>query len=191
MDHQASIETSHGSFEVSHFCHDGQTAVILRTKGLPDSPFLRIHSSCVFSESFSAIDCDCALQLDASLAYAGKNGGIVIYLYQEGRGIGLDQKIQAIAIQQQKKVDTATAFKMLGHAPDPRDYSAAIEALSKLNIKKVHLATRNPLKINALKTAGIEITKIIKLEIPRTPLISQYIDEKSEALGHKDDHDNE
>ncbi|WP_116887019.1 GTP cyclohydrolase II RibA [Pseudomonas syringae] len=178
------LPTIYGDLMVSYMPYDGQQAVLIRTKELSDIPFLRIHSSCVFSEAFHACDCDCALQLNASLDYINKNNGLVIYLYQEGRGIGLEAKIQAIALQHLEKINTAEAFKKLGFDPDPRTYKAATTILKSLEIKKVILATSNPLKISAVEAAGIEISQRIVLEIPESDKVNNYKNEKKEALSH-------
>ncbi|MGA9661370.1 MAG: hypothetical protein WBQ92_06770, partial [Pseudomonas alloputida] len=166
-----SLETLHGNFEISYFEVEGQQAVLIKTPTIPEIPFIRIHSSCVFSEAFHANDCDCALQLNAALDYIKANSGIIVYLFQEGRGVGLDLKIQAIALEQSEGINTSQAYKRLGLHQDPRVYPAAIEALKSLDIKQVAIGTNNPNKKRALEEAGIQVAQIIDLEIPETPKI--------------------
>lgn len=178
------LETRHGKFKVSYLEHEGQQAVLIKTENLTETPFVRIHSSCVFSEAFHADDCDCALQLNAALDYIEKNSGIVIYLFQEGRGVGLDLKIKAIELEQRDGVNTAEAYEKLGLHQDPRCYLAAIEILKKLDIQKVIIGTNNPNKRKALEDGGIQVSHIIDLEIPETQKISTYRQRKADALKH-------
>lgn len=178
------LPTPYGDLLTSYINYEGQQALLIRSPDLSDEPFVRIHSSCVFSEAIHAADCDCALQLNASLEYIGKNNGIIIYLYQEGRGIGLQAKIQAIALQKSAGIDTAEAFCKLGFDADPRDYKAATETLKQLNIRKIVIATNNPLKIAAIESAGITISKRIILDIKKTKAVNEYIEEKTKALSH-------
>ncbi|HEK0906691.1 TPA: GTP cyclohydrolase II RibA [Pseudomonas putida] len=179
-----SLQTRHGRFKVSQLEHDGQQAILIKTESLSENPFVRIHSSCVFSEALHADDCDCALQLNASLDYIEKHSGVVIYLFQEGRGAGLDLKIKAIELEQRDNIDTAEAYGQLGLHQDPRTYPAAIKILKDLNLKKITIGTNNPEKIRALEEAGIEIYKLIDLEIPETQKIKDYRDRKTAALKH-------
>jgi GTP cyclohydrolase II len=184
MNTTITLPTAHGNFLVSHFSSEGQEALLIRTEEISDKPFLRIHSSCVFSEALHSNDCDCALQLDASLKHIGQHGGLVIYLYQEGRGIGLSDKIKAISIEQLEGLDTAAAFAKLGHHHDPRKYHAATQILKNLHINQVIVATNNPEKIAAIEAAGIVVTERVTLEIPSTLIIREYIDKKKLALSH-------
>lgn len=184
MDTTIELPSQYGNLKISHFCNDNQQGVVITSKEVQEECFIRIHSSCLFSEALHTTDCDCALQLDASIKYIAEHGGVVIYLYQEGRGVGLKAKIEAIALQQKDKIDTATAFLRLGHKIDPRDYTSAIKILKDLNIKKALIATNNPEKISALEAAGIEIVERISLTIEKNPTTQKYIEEKTKALGH-------
>lgn len=178
------LDTNHGQLHVSYYEHGGQQALLIKTAEISDEPYLRIHSSCLFSEALHANDCDCALQLNAALDYIAENNGIVIYLYQEGRGVGLALKIKAIALQQTEQINTAEAYHKLGLEKDPRTYAAAVELLKDLNIKKVIIDTNNPNKKEALESAGIEVVKTISLEIPITQKVQDYRSSKSKALQH-------
>jgi len=184
MDTTIELPSQHGNLKISHFAQDNQHGVLISSKEIQEECFIRIHSSCLFSEALHTTDCDCALQLDASIKYIAEHGGVVIYLYQEGRGVGLKAKIEAIALQQKHKIDTATAFQRLGHEIDPRDYGTAVKKLKELNIKRAIIATNNPQKISALEAGGIEITKRITLTIEKNQITQKYIDEKTKALGH-------
>lgn len=148
-------------------------------------PFLRIHSSCLFSESFGSLDCDCALQLQASLGIVAAEGGAVVYLYQEGRGLGLVSKIRAIQAEQEHLVETAEAYARLGFALDPRDYSAAIVALEAVCFpRELRMATNNPRKTSALQQAGYIVRERVALQLPLTERIRRYLKSKVRGLGH-------
>jgi len=178
------LPSDYGPLDLFHFQFQGQEGVVAFNGAFAPPPLLRLHSSCVFSESFRTQDCDCALQLDASLRHIQSEGGIVIYLYQEGRGTGLRDKTRAISIQQSKGLDTASAFAELGHAPDPRIYDAAIEVLRHFGISTVALATNNPKKIAALEAAGIRVEGRVALKISTTAVVDDYIKSKRDVLGH-------
>lgn len=148
-------------------------------------PLLRIHSSCLFSESLHSTDCDCALQLEEALNIISKTGGAIVYLYQEGRGHGLSRKAEAIATEQQLGLDTAEAFIHLGYDLDPRDYRSVVDALVSIDFpKKIRLATNNPRKVEALLSAGYIIDERVSLKLKLTERIKQYIKSKVRGLGH-------
>jgi len=187
MPDEISITTEHGILYIRPLTSPHADGFVAYTKPLPEIPFLRIHSSCVFSESLNAIDCDCARQLNASLKHIREHGGILIYLYQEGRGIGLSGKIRAIRLEQETGCDTAESFRRLGYEPDPRTYEAAILELKNRGISKIHLSTSNPKKVSALEAAGINVVSRISLEIEKNDLIRKYLVEKTKALGLHED----
>lgn len=148
-------------------------------------PLLRIHSSCLFSESFRSTDCDCALQLEEALSVIAKTGGAIVYLYQEGRGHGLFKKVAAIATEQQLGLDTAEAFQHLGYDLDPRNYKAVVDALECIDFpKKIRLATNNPRKVDALESAGYIIIERVSLKLKLTERVKRYINSKVRGLGH-------
>lgn len=149
------------------------------------TPFLRIHSSCLFSESFSSEDCDCALQLSESLETISKVGGAVVYLYQEGRGVGLFCKAIAMATERALGVDTAGAFKHHGFDLDSRQYQMVADALSSINFpREVRLATHNPRKVTALEQAGYIVKERPQWTFKPTPRVADYIKSKVHGLGH-------
>lgn len=148
-------------------------------------PFLRIHSSCLFSESFSSEDCDCALQLSESLETISKVGGAVVYLYQEGRGVGLFRKAVAMATEEELGIDTAEAFKHHGFDLDSRLYLAVVDALASISFPKVvRLATNNPRKVNALEQAGYVVKERVRWKFKPTQRVARYIKSKVHGLGH-------
>jgi len=182
------LTTEHGNLRIQHFwCQDGECLIASNADMIDNPPSVRIHSSCVFSESFGSKDCDCSLQLQRTLEQVCKEGGYVLYRFEEGRGSGLKNKIEAISIQQTKGVDTKTAFEELGFHPDPRTYSVAVRALQALQVgKKVWLKTNNPRKIKALEDAGFEVERL-GLGIDRDERVQAYFDQKKACLGHMDD----
>lgn len=188
MNKTITLPTNTEAISFQYFAYNGQDGVIAFCHLPQKEPFLRIHSSCLFSESFGTQDCDCSRQLDAAIDYIKTKGGIVIYLYQEGRGIGLKQKIEAINLENTFSMDTAEAFKKLGHPIDPRDYSAVVEILKSMNIKNVQIDTSNPNKIEALEKAGIKITKRLALKITTNKTIDEYKKSKQSALGHHENY---
>ena len=185
MEPRIKLPTVHGDFEIFHFNKENQEGVVIFKNIDNDSvPFLRIHSSCLFSEAFSSTDCDCSSQLDSAFRYIKNNGGIIIYLYQEGRGVGLEEKVKSIHLEQNLHLHTAEAFTHLGHDQDPRNYDAVVAILKDMKIAKVNLGTANPRKISALVEAGIEVNDRIHLDIDSNEVIDKYLASKVEHLGH-------
>jgi len=119
---------------------------------------VRVHSECLTGDIFHSLRCDCGNQLKKSLSIISDEGGVLVYLRQEGRGIGLTEKIKTYHLQE-KGADTVEANLMLGHEADLRNYSEAVTILNYLNIKKVKLLTNNPDKVKALSDAGFEISR--------------------------------
>lgn len=147
-------------------------------------PFLRVHSSCLFAEGLGSTDCDCALQLKAALDTVSKEGGAVVYLYQEGRGVGLFRKVTAMALQAEESIDTANAYMRLGYDPDPRDYSAVVEALASIDFpSNIRIATNNPRKIDALQRSGFNVERVAQ-KLKLTAKIRKYVLSKVRGLNH-------
>ncbi|MDP3948188.1 MAG: GTP cyclohydrolase II [bacterium] len=145
----------------------------------------RMHSQCLTGESFSSLRCDCKDQLTKALTEIGKaKNGILIYLSQEGRGIGLGNKIKAYALQE-KGFDTIEANEQLGFAADPRSYKVAAQILKDLKIQQITLLTNNPDKISQLKKFGIKVKKVIPLEVTPNPIDISYLKTKKHKMGHK------
>lgn len=146
---------------------------------------VRVQSSCILSESFGAVDCDCKGQLDAAIELVAMEGGFVVYLLEEGRGAGLRAKLEAISIQQSQGVDTAAAFSRLGIESDPRDYAEASQVLRYLiDDRPVVLLTNNPTKASLIRENGVNVIGTRRLVVVKNELMREYLDEKARVLGH-------
>ena len=147
-------------------------------------PTVRIHSQCLTGDIFNSLKCDCGEQLNKSLDMMVKNGeGIIIYLPQEGRDIGLTNKIRAYKLQEDG-LDTVEANLTLGFRDDERSYDVAVAILKKLNIKKINLITNNPNKIEKLNEEGLEVLNVIKLNIKPNKINKNYISTKKNKSNH-------
>lgn len=145
----------------------------------------RIHSACATGDLFGSLRCDCGEQLIESMKLIEKNGnGIILYLQQEGRGIGLMNKMKAYKLQEEG-MDTLEANLQLGFAPDERDYEIGAKILDHLGIKKVKLLTNNPDKIIGLEKNGILVVERIPLIIQPNPCNKYYLDTKESRMGHQ------
>jgi len=152
----------------------------------PDPIPVRVQSSCLFSESLLAKDCDCASQLHESLKIIAREGGIVIYLYEEGRGAGLKHKIAAISLQQRHHIDTGTAFSMLSLPSDLRDHSMAAKILNTIVPGcRIDLLTNNPRKMELLQSCGVHVVRKRPLICCTTPEVAKYLEEKVRVLQHE------
>ncbi|NOT38091.1 MAG: GTP cyclohydrolase II [Saprospiraceae bacterium] len=181
------LPTDYGDFEIQTITSkfDQFPHVILQSKKpLSEVPILRIHSECFTGDVLGSKRCDCAYQLHKSLERINKDGGILIYLRQEGRGIGLHSKIEAYALQDQG-LDTMEANKALGFEYDEREYSIALSILKEKNINQVRLITNNPGKINFLIDNGVEVKEIISLIKPTDQYNLKYLKTKRDKMGHK------
>lgn len=147
-------------------------------------PVVRIHSQCTTGDVFHSLRCDCHDQLHLALkAIAGERAGVLLYEYQEGRGIGLMEKLRAYELQDQG-LDTIEANLRLGHAVDLRNYALPVEILRFFGIRSLRLMTNNPEKINAVRAAGIEIVERLSAEVLANPHSAQYLATKRNRLGH-------
>ncbi|MDI9639545.1 GTP cyclohydrolase II RibA [Geitlerinema splendidum] len=181
------LETKFGVLNVSYICGlDKEGIIVSGEKNFANPIPIRVQSSCLFSESLLSLDCDCASQLHSSLKIITLEGGILIYFYEEGRGAGLLNKIEAIRLQQQHKIDTACAYRELGISADPRNYEMAALTILQLigNDYEVELITNNPIKVRLLQEAGINIVKRRPLVLNKNSMVEQYLLEKSRILGH-------
>lgn len=148
------------------------------------SPIVRIHSQCTTGDVFHSLRCDCHDQLHLALHVIAREGaGVLLYEHQEGRGIGLMEKLRAYELQDQG-LDTIEANLRLGHAVDLRDYALPIEILRFLEVRSIRLMTNNPEKIHAIRAAGIEIAERLSAEVPANPHSAQYLATKRNRLGH-------
>lgn len=148
---------------------------------------VRIHSECMTGDLFGSHRCDCGEQLDAALRAAARTGGVVVYLRQEGRGIGLINKLRAYELQDEGH-NTLTANTHLGLPPDARTYEDAVTILSDLDISRIRLLTNNPLKIDAIDRSAIEVVDRVALEIPLRSQNRDYLLTKQKKMGHLTDY---
>jgi GTP cyclohydrolase II len=150
------LQLEYGEYKVSyHLTGTDEVVSFMYGDMSKKVPLVRLQSACLFGETFLSKHCDCRDQLLNSLKYITENeSGVLVYAYQEGRGIGLDRKIQAMELQRTEKLDTVEAFRRLGFPPDLRDYDGMIEALKDLDTPRViSLISNNPVKIEAVKRA--------------------------------------
>jgi GTP cyclohydrolase II len=162
-----------------------ETALVMALGDLQDgAPLLRIHSQCLTGEVLGSLRCDCGGQLQIAMsAIAERASGLLIYLHQEGRGIGLMAKLQAYALQDQG-LDTIEANEALGFDADCRDFSLAVAVLHELKVRQVRLMSNNPQKVEALINDGIEVVELIACEAPPNRYALPYLRTKKEKMGH-------
>jgi GTP cyclohydrolase II len=153
-------------------------------RGASELP-IRIHSECITSEVFGSLKCDCKEQLDAALLEVARRGrGAVLYLRQEGRGIGLANKIRAYGLQE-KGADTVDANRLLGLPDDAREYSAAADMLEHFEVQSVQLMTNNPAKVDALRSLGVEVTGRVPVVVAPNPFSAGYLETKRARMAHE------
>lgn len=180
------LPTEHGEFQVAIFRDEQglEHSALIMGDVAGATPLVRMHSECLTGDAFGSLRCDCGPQLQTSLAMIAKEGsGILLYLRQEGRGIGLGNKIRAYALQDQG-LDTVDANHQLGFPADGRDYSIAGAMLFELGVEKIRLLTNNPEKSKALESLGIAVTEQLPLIIPPHQHNSDYLQTKAVRMGH-------
>lgn len=187
IESDAYLPTESGNFRVSVTPDEnGMEHALLYVDGFEESenPLIRIHSECLTGDAFGSMKCDCGPQLKKSMKLIQQEGaGAIVYLRQEGRGIGLESKIKAYALQD-KGYDTLDANLALGHPADARDYSIAAKMLKKKGIKNVRLMTNNPLKIKGLVDNGIEVSDRVSHITGLSDENKEYLKTKSSRMGH-------
>jgi len=182
------LPTKHGTFEMFGYrCLVDNQEIVALVKGNSfdqnSEPLVRIHSECLTGDGFGSLRCDCGEQLAASLERIEKDGGILIYLRQEGRGIGLLNKIKAYQLQDQG-MDTVEANLHLGFPDDMRDYYLAAQVLRNLGVSKIQLLSNNPRKFSGLEKYGVKIANRQELIVPANPTNQDYLNVKANKLGH-------
>ena len=186
---EAELPTKYGDFRVSVFedaIHKETHVALVKGEIKSNDPILvRAHSQCLTGDTFASLRCDCGEQLHQAMEMINKEGkGVILYiLNQEGRGIGLTNKIKAYAIQD-KGADTVEANRKLGFKPDQRDYGIGAQILVSLGIKKLRLITNNPRKFIGLEGYGLKIVERIPIEVPPNKLNRKYLKTKKEKMGH-------
>jgi len=181
----AKLPTAYGDFAaVVYECVKGLHHIALIKGDIKNKDVLvRVHSECLTGDVFHSARCDCSQQLDKALKMISEQGGVLLYLRQEGRGIGLLNKIKAYALQDEG-MDTVEANEKLGFKADARDYTVGVQILADLGIKRMKLVTNNPKKIEGLEKYGLEIVEKIPLIIKPTTSNKKYLEAKKEKLGH-------
>lgn len=183
------LPTQWGEFEMRVISENDTESIALSMGAVDDGKpvLMRVHSECLTGDVFSSKRCDCEAQLHAALAEIAREGrGVLIYLRQEGRGIGLYNKILAYKLQE-KGADTVEANRLLGLGDDLRTYDSAARLLNILGVKSVRLLTNNPKKIKAMEDLGIRVQERVSLHVGYNPHNIEYMKTKQRRLGHMKD----
>ena len=184
----ADFPSAFGQFKLVGFVNnkDGKdhTAVIKGNVVDREDVLTRIHSSCLTGDALGSLRCDCGPQLEAALMMIEEKGtGVLIYMQQEGRGIGLTNKIRAYQLQD-KGLDTYDANVHLGFQPDERDYELSAAMIQKLGVRSVRLLTNNPEKVSGIEKFNIHVTEQVPLELPANVHNRRYLETKRDRFGH-------
>lgn len=182
------MPTKFGEFEMVAFStEEDERMPHIAMVGQPlntDEPVLvRIHSECLTGDLFGSLRCDCREQFHTALRMVKEQGGVVLYMRQEGRGIGIIDKLRAYN-HQDEGLDTVEANEAIGRKPDERNYAEAIEMLTALGITKVRLITNNPAKIKAIEDGGLEFVERVPISIPSNQTNERYMQTKKDFFGH-------
>jgi GTP cyclohydrolase II len=185
---EARLPTEWGEFQIAGYrslTSSEEFVVLYKGEMRPDVPTLvRIHSQCLTGDVFGSKKCDCGDQLHRTMQMIDEEGrGAIVYQQQEGRGIGIINKIRAYALQDEG-ADTVEANERLGLAVDSREYRQCAEVLFDLGLCQVKVISNNPGKLLALEEAGLEITERISIEVPSSPPAAKYMQTKKEKMGH-------
>ncbi|WP_457594204.1 GTP cyclohydrolase II [Hydrogenimonas sp.] len=182
----ANLPTRFGTFKIQAFkervesgCFKEHLAIF--TDPLPETPIVRVHSECLTGDAFGSKKCDCGEQLEFALHMIQSQGGMVIYLRQEGRNIGLFNKVNAYALQE-KGFDTVAANHQLGFSADERTYEMVEKILAHYGIKKIRLLTNNPKKIESVE--GVQIVERLPIVVESNPHNEAYLETKKSKMGH-------
>lgn len=186
----STIPTKYGQWLLTAYAEDSNTysphlTFVHKPLELDNSSgvLVRIHSECITGDIFGSNRCDCGAQLDQAMNQISKEGGILIYLRQEGRGIGIIEKLKAYNLQDQG-VDTFKANELLGHQADSRSYELAIKILKELGISKIRLLTNNPEKLKAFDKSAIQVIRRQSIIIEPNEDNKEYLESKEQIMGH-------
>jgi 3,4-dihydroxy 2-butanone 4-phosphate synthase/GTP cyclohydrolase II len=185
----AKLPTEYGEFRVHAFDSvvDKRTHVALVCGDIADGQhvLVRVHSQCLTGDVLHSVRCDCGAQLDTAMQRIAAEGrGVLLYLNQEGRGIGLGNKIRAYELQDEG-FDTVEANERLGFKADQRDYGVGVQILRELGIRSMRLLSNNPRKLVGIEGYGLSVTEWLPLEIPASDSTRRYLKTKKDKLGHK------
>lgn len=181
----ANLPTKYGKFKIKAYKDGTQEHLAIMSQDFEtlEAPYVRIHSECLTGDTLGSLKCDCQNQLDLSLKFIAKEGGLVIYHRQEGRNIGLVNKVNAYALQDLGR-NTIEANLELGFGEDDRDYSIVGHIFKDLGIKKLKLITNNPKKIEYVESLGVEIAERIPAITKSNKFNEGYLLTKKEKMGH-------
>jgi len=177
----ANLPSRFGDFKVKAFKEGEKEHLVIYAKELEETPIVRVHSECLTGDAIGSLKCDCRDQLEYALSLINEKGGMVIYLRQEGRNIGLLNKINAYALQD-KGYNTIEANHQLGFAADERTYEIVTFILHHFGIKKIRLLTNNPNKINSI--SDVEIVERLPIIMKSNEYNEAYLDVKRDEMGH-------
>lgn len=185
---EANVPTEFGKFRMIAFSEDEKDwmphiVLVAEHTDFSQTINVRFHSECITGEVFHSRKCECGKQLSTAMDYMQKNGGVIVYLRQEGRNIGIINKLKAYGLQE-KGMDTVQANLHLGLPADARDFDIAIEMLKYLGIKEINLLTNNPEKMKFVENSDIILKQRIPLQIEATPENEDYLQVKKDYFGH-------
>lgn len=185
---KSKIPTDYGTFTVYAFSENEEDwsphlVLVAENTDYNKTVNVRFHSECITGEVFHSKKCECGQQLDAAMKYMSENGGMIIYLRQEGRNIGIINKLRAYALQEQG-LDTVEANLRLGLPADGRNFDVAVEMLNLLHVKEINLLTNNPDKIKSVENSSIILKSRIPLEIDSNEINAGYLVKKKDYFGH-------
>ena len=182
---QTTLPTKYGKFIIKAYKEEHQEHLVLMSENFKDleTPYVRVHSECLTGDTFGSLKCDCQNQLQAALKFISKHGGMVIYHRQEGRNIGLLNKVNAYCLQEKGR-NTIEANLELGFGEDDRDYSVVKEIFEDLKLNKIRLITNNPKKIHYFESIGVEIVERIPTITEVNEHNENYLNTKKEEMGH-------
>ena len=177
----ANLPTKYGNFKIQAFKDGNKEHLAIYKEPIPKTPIVRVHSECLTGDTLGSLKCDCGEQLEYALKLIAKEGGLIIYHRQEGRNIGLFNKVNAYALQD-KGLNTIEANHQLGFRADERTYDIVVKILNHFGIKELKLLTNNPKKLESLK--GFNIIEQIPIKIEPNKYNKDYLKTKKEQLGH-------